>query len=64
VSVRADLDRCIGAGQCAFNAPDLFDSDEDGFVRVLVSEPDDDQVQRARQAVRLCPVRALSLTEP
>jgi len=61
----ADLDRCVGAGQCVLTDPDAFDQrDEDGTVVVLHNAPaDEEALQRAREAVEICPSRALSLTE-
>jgi ferredoxin len=61
----ADLDRCVGAGQCVLTDPDAFDqSDDDGTVVVLQATPaDDEALKRARVAVEICPSRALSLTE-
>ena len=59
----ADKDRCIGSGQCALTAPDLFDSDDDGLVDVLDAEPDPSRLAAAREAVALCPSRALRLRE-
>jgi ferredoxin len=61
----ADLDRCVGAGQCVLTDPDAFDqSDEDGTVVVLRDTPTDDEaLKRARVAAEICPSRALSLTK-
>ncbi|MEV6845973.1 ferredoxin [Actinoplanes sp. NPDC051411] len=61
----ANLDRCVGAGQCVLTDPDAFDqSDEDGTVVVLQDAPADDQaLKRARVAVEICPSRALFLAE-
>ncbi|MFI7027029.1 ferredoxin [Micromonospora sp. NPDC049900] len=61
----ADLDRCVGAGQCVLTDPDAFDqSDEDGTVVVLRDTPTDDEARnRAKDAVEICPSQALSLTE-
>jgi ferredoxin len=63
--IMADLDRCVGAGQCVLTDPDAFDqSEEDGTVVVLQDAPaDDEALKRARVAVDICPSRALSLTE-
>lgn len=60
----ADLDRCVGAGQCVLTDPDAFDqSEDDGTVVVLRENPaDDEALKRARVAVEICPSRALSLT--
>ncbi|GIE89716.1 ferredoxin [Actinoplanes regularis] len=63
--IAADLDRCVGSGQCVLTNPDAFDqSDEDGTVVLLQDTPaDDEALKRARIAVEICPSRALSLTE-
>ncbi|PVX63412.1 UNVERIFIED_ORG: ferredoxin [Nocardia globerula] len=58
----ANQSSCIGSGQCVFTDPDTFDQDDDGVVVVLRSEPAaDDEVALAKQAVDVCPSRALSL---
>ena len=61
----ADVDVCIGAGQCVLTDPDAFDqSEDDGTVVVLRDAPADDEARkRAQVAVDICPSRALSLTQ-
>jgi ferredoxin len=60
----ADLDRCVGAGQCVLTDAELFDqSEEDGTVRLLAERVDGEALDHARQAVNICPSQALSLTE-
>jgi ferredoxin len=60
----ADTGRCVGAGQCVLTEPAVFDQDdEDGTVVVLTEEPRNGQLDRARDAVRICPSGALSLRE-
>jgi ferredoxin len=54
---------CIGAGQCALVAGDLFDQDDDGLVDLLDAEPDESQHAVARRAASLCPARAITITE-
>ncbi|MEU9233178.1 ferredoxin [Streptomyces subrutilus] len=65
MKIIANAEKCIGAGQCLFTEPDLFDQDEsDGRVVVLNAEPEGELLARkAREAVYLCPGRALSLAE-
>lgn len=55
--VEVDADICVGSGQCVMAAPEAFDQDDDGIVVVLEEAPRD--VASARQAIRLCPARAL-----
>ncbi|MFE2939712.1 ferredoxin [Streptomyces sp. NPDC059255] len=58
----ADRARCVGAGQCVLTAPELFDqSDDDGTVVVLVDEVGEDDLDKVREAVHLCPSGALAL---
>jgi ferredoxin len=60
-----DRDRCIGAGNCVMNAPELFDQDDDGIVVLL--EParggdvagTDADTDAAAWAVASCPSGAL-----
>ncbi|KEI43921.1 MULTISPECIES: ferredoxin [Pseudonocardiaceae] len=62
--IGADLERCVGAGQCVLADPSLFDqNDEDGTVVLLSDEVADDHVEAAREAVRVCPSGALSLVD-
>ncbi|MCI2417261.1 (4Fe-4S)-binding protein [Saccharopolyspora sp. K220] len=60
--IMADLDRCVGAGQCVLTEPALFDQNEDdGRVVVLVTEVDGRAAEAAQEAVQVCPSGALSL---
>jgi ferredoxin len=59
----ADVDRCVGAGQCVLTEPRLFDQHPaDGTVVILDHQPAADLVEAAYEAVQLCPSRALSVT--
>jgi ferredoxin len=52
-----------GARSCIAAAPDVFDLDDDGVVRLLrVDVPNDQRVEVA-EAVASCPVAALRLVE-
>jgi ferredoxin len=64
MKILADLDRCVGAGQCVLTDPELFDqSEDDGTVVVLQELVEGEQLENARQAVNICPSQALSLSE-
>lgn len=64
MKIIVDTGRCVGAGQCVLTDPDLFDqSEDDGTVIVLVSEPKGEAEEHARTAVHICPSQALSLVE-
>ncbi|QLY31719.1 ferredoxin [Nocardia huaxiensis] len=62
MELRVDRERCISAGMCALTAPDVFDQDDaDGRVLVLDATPGPGQQAAVREAVQLCPSRALAL---
>ncbi|WP_210583624.1 ferredoxin [Streptomyces sp. GESEQ-35] len=62
MKIVAETDKCVGAGQCALIAPEVFDQGEDdGIVVVLNTEPGSALLPTVTEAVDLCPARALSL---
>lgn len=65
MSVRITIDSgvCIGSGQCALTAPAVFDQDDDGYGTVRPGKEDGAGDPLAREAVRACPVQAISLRE-
>ncbi|MET1074398.1 MAG: ferredoxin [Umezawaea sp.] len=64
MKIEADTGKCCGAGMCALTDPDLFDqSEEDGTVLVLISEPGPEHHAAAREAAALCPAGAITVHE-
>ena len=62
--IRADHERCFGAGQCVMIRPDLFDqSDADGTVIILVDRIEAEQLDDVRKAIDYCPSRTLSFAD-
>lgn len=64
MTVVVQRDACVGAGQCALVAPEVFDQDDDGIVMLLDSDPAGADLDLANKAVRLCPARAISMAAP
>ena len=62
MGVAVKRDACVGAGQCALVAPDVFDQDDDGIVMLLQTEPSGSDLDAATKAARLCPARAITVT--
>ncbi|MFK0115557.1 ferredoxin [Streptomyces sp. NPDC090994] len=58
-----DTDVCIGAGQCALTAPDVFTQDDDGYGAVLPGREDGGGSPLVREAARACPVGAVLVTD-
>jgi ferredoxin len=64
VRVHADVDACVGAGNCFVTAPAVFDlDDEEGTVKVLTEQVPPEHEAAARAAADGCPAAAL-LVEP
>ncbi|MDI2132441.1 ferredoxin [Yinghuangia seranimata] len=64
MKVTVDASRCEGRGYCARLAPLVFESDEDGYPRVLVTQDlDEEQLADARTAVSACPEQAIALQD-
>jgi ferredoxin len=65
MQIIANLERCVGAGQCVLVDPEAFDqNDQDGTVIVLRPHPQNAlEIARAKEAVNVCPGRTLSLQD-
>ena len=63
MKITADRDVCISAGNCVMVAGAVFDQDEDGIVVMLVDDVPEDEQDRAREAVKLCPSQALRIVD-
>ncbi|MFE6412029.1 ferredoxin [Streptomyces sp. NPDC057837] len=63
--MRIDIDKdvCIGAGQCALTAPDVFTQDDDGYSTVLPGREDGGGSPLLHEAARACPVSAITVAE-
>lgn len=64
MSIVVQRDACVGAGQCALVAPDVFDQDDDGIVLLLQTDPKGADLDSATKAIRLCPARAIAVAAP
>lgn len=63
MKIHADTTVCVGAGQCALRAPAVFDqSQDDGTVIVLDTQPGTEHEADVRAAVELCPSEAISIS--
>ena len=62
LTVRIQRDACIGSGNCAKVAPELFELDADTIVAFIEST---DTVDRDRllESCRVCPVLALTVLD-
>lgn len=62
--VTVDPEVCVGSGQCALAAPEVFDQDERvGTVVLIDDQPPAALHEVVREAVSRCPTRAITATE-
>ncbi|MFC3456167.1 ferredoxin [Amycolatopsis speibonae] len=54
-----DAHACGTTGQCVLIAPALFRQGADGVAEVIHSEPSDDEMNHAEEAIGSCPVGAI-----
>jgi ferredoxin len=60
--IEADTTKCCGSGMCVLTDPEVFDqSEDDGTVVVLDTEPAAEHHAAAREAASLCPAGAISV---
>ena len=60
--VDVDMDLCQSHGECCFAAPEVFELGEDDVLK-WVEHPDESQRAAVEQAVLVCPVAAISLSD-
>jgi ferredoxin len=64
MKIIVDRQRCDGNGVCMGIAPEVFDVDDDMYLHVAETIPDDpDVMARVRESVTACPVLALKLVK-
>lgn len=62
--IKLDSEACQGHGRCYSLAPDLFDSDDEGYAVLKVTgEVPESQVEAARLAADNCPEFAIHLDD-
>lgn len=60
--VSVDADRCEGHARCWGICPEVFDLDDEGHAVVTLADVPEDLEERARDAARNCPERAIELS--
>ena len=59
MKIKTDRDKCISAGTCVAIAPNTFELDEEGKVRIKNAMGDDEQT--ILDAAKSCPVQAIEI---
>lgn len=63
IHVSADMTKCEGYANCVISAPEVFDLGPDGKVIVLEETCEESRRSEIEEAVRSCPVSALSMSD-
>jgi ferredoxin len=61
MKVEVDADLCQGHARCWDICPEVFSLDDEGHSYVSMAEVPPELEQKARQAARNCPERAITL---
>ncbi|MGW7354147.1 ferredoxin [Streptomyces sp. Z26] len=61
--IEVDKDVCVGAGMCAITAPAVFTQDDDGLSEVIPGKEQATGETMTREALRACPVQAISVAD-
>ncbi len=62
--IHLDTDQCQAYGNCVLAAPDIFELDDSSpVVKILHASPPESRRAAVEEAVRSCPVEALTLEE-
>jgi ferredoxin len=60
--VHVDMEKCIGSGMCTGFAPDVFELDDAGTLRLLAETVPAHAEPAVGDAVACCPVEAISVS--
>jgi ferredoxin len=59
MKVVVDMDNCDLHGLCVEAAPEVFEIDDDGKLRVVIESPSEELRAKVEKAVRECPTGAI-----
>ena len=59
MKVSVNKETCIGCGVCASICPDVFEIDDEGKAKALVTETD---LECAKEAAESCPTGSITIT--
>lgn len=61
--IEVNLTACEGHGLCAQTAPSVYEVDDEGYVRLRVTEITPELEDAAAAGARVCPVAALKVVD-
>ena len=60
VKITVDMDLCQNYGQCCYEAPDVFQLDDEGHLK-FIAEVDDSRRDDVEAAADVCPMQAITV---
>lgn len=63
MKVKVDFDLCESNALCEALAPDVFEVDDDDYLRVKKEQVGEEDLDAVRRAVAACPRAAISLED-
>ena len=63
MKVVVDLSKCDLHGLCVEAAPEVFEIDDNGVLKVLIEAPPEDLRAKVEKAARECPTGAITIQE-
>jgi ferredoxin len=63
VKVVVDFDTCQSNAVCQGIAPEVFEVRDDGFLYILQENPSEELRSKVEDAVRSCPVQAITIED-
>ena len=61
--VVVDFDLCQGHGECEGEAPEVFELDDDGKLKILQENPSEELRDRVERARKYCPTMAITIED-
>lgn len=59
MKLEVEEDLCIGCGACVVTAPLVFDFNDNGLAKVIMSPIDKENLELAKEAMGNCPTDAI-----
>ena len=59
--IKIDKEKCIGCGSCEASVPEFFEMKDDK-AHVKKQPKSEAEIQKAKEAVAICPVDAISIS--
>lgn len=63
MKAKVNKDACIGCGACNVIAEGIFEMDDDGLAKAVVSEIPEDKKEEVTDASESCPTSAIEIEE-